>query len=306
MSLVKGLFACIFLFYVEQSLADESESSTQVPSNSAPEEDEGNRLFEEDQWTPTQPNDPNLEKNLPPSPAYETPVDSESAEVQGTEAKKNQELMNREEGDMNEIPDSLRRPRRWRAGPTISLSIPYLLTTSIDAWLVKAFSLGIGYGQTEVSRNFGKSIDQMKVQVQEWDFRVRYHPFLGDFFVGIASGVMNLKFEAQKKASTTANGQTINGVVASTSEIRSKFINPHIGWITREDSGFTIGFELGLNIPIKSSSSFKSEALDSALDSELKEDDEFKEQKKDLEDLVGKVEKTVIPYINFLRIGWLF
>ena len=305
MNSIYKLIGCMLFSCAGQIWAQESETSTQLPPEPPAQEDEGSRLFEEPQWTPSEPDSPNLEKNIPP-PVDQGSSDSENAEVQGTEAKRNQDLMNREEGDMNEVPDSLRHPRLWKIGPTVSLSFPYLLSTSIDAILSKAFSFGVGYGQTGVSKDLGKSLGEVKAQVHEWDVRVRYHPFLGDFFVGLSSGVMNVKFEAQKKTSATANDQTISGLVDSKSEIKARFINPHMGWLSCEDSGFTIGFEFGLHIPLKASSSFSAEARDPNLDSELKQSPEFKEQKDDLDSLVKKFEKTPIPYINFLRIGWLF
>ncbi len=232
-------------------------------------------------------------------------IDSENAEVNGTVAKENQRLGEGTEGDMNEEPDKPRQ-KQWRLGPTISLSFPYFISPSVEWTVGKSFSAGLGLGNLKMSKDFGNSFEKVELKVNSRDVRFRYHPFRGDFFMGLALGALDLNVKGKKKTTAEVDNQTTSGVVASESQIKSRYVTPHLGWLSVYESGFCFGFELGYHFPYQSSSTYSANAQDPNLDSVLKSSSEFQEQKKDLEDIVKKLGKTAIPYVNLLRIGWLF
>ena len=232
-------------------------------------------------------------------------IDSEKAEVNGTVARENQILGEGTEGDMNEAPDKPRQ-KQWRLGPTLSLSFPYFVSPSLEWKVGKSFSAGLSSGNLKISKDLGTSFDRVELNVKSRDVRFRYHPFRGDFFVGLALGTLDLKVKGKKKTNAEVDNQTTSGIVTSQSQIKSHFLTPHLGWLTVYESGFCFGFELGYHFPYQSSSSYSAIAQDPSLESQLKSSSEFQEQKKDLEGIVKKLGKTAVPYVNLLRIGWLF
>jgi hypothetical protein len=129
---------------------------------------------------------------------------------------------------------------------------------------------------------------------------------VGLVVMGLAVGAFDLRVKGKKKTTAEVDNQTTSGVVSSQSRIKSNYLTPHIGWLSVYDSGFCFGFELGYHIPFKSSSTYEAKAEESSLDAVLKTSSEFQDQKKDLEGIVKKLGKTPVPYVNLLRVGWLF
>ena len=155
-------------------------------------------------------------------------IDSENAEVNGTVAKENQRLGEGTEGDMNEEPDKPRQ-KQWRLGPTISLSFPYFISPSVEWTVGKSFSAGLGLGNLKMSKDFGNSFEKVELKVNSRDVRFRYHPFRGDFFMGLALGALDLNVKGKKKTTAEVDNQTTSGVVASESQIKSRYVTPPFG-----------------------------------------------------------------------------
>lgn len=66
-------------------------------------------------------------------------------------------------------------------------------------------------------------------------------PFGGSFFLGAAGGHLSLAASAPTKA-----GQV-------SFDISSLYLTPHLGWLSTWDSGFSIGFDVGAQLPISAS-----------------------------------------------------
>lgn len=274
-----------------------SDEPPALPLNAAPKDDEP-QAGEQRKSVP----DPSDYSDMPKSIME---IDSENAEVNGTVAQQNKWLQQGAEGDMNEAPDQPRR-KQWRLGPSLSLSFPYFVSPSLEWKVGKAFSAGVSYGMLNTSKDLGTSFDSIALKVKSTDVRLRYHAFKEDFFLGVAFGVLDLNVKGKKKTTAEADGQTASGAVVSNSKIKSNYVTPHLGWFTVYDSGFSFGFEVGYHIPLKANTTFTANAEDPSLDTLLKTSAEFKDQQKDLDNMVKKLGKTAIPYVNLLRIGWLY
>jgi hypothetical protein len=290
------------------------QSNTAVPPSEAEDIIEPYPLFSDEPPALPQGDEqsPNGQKSSGPNPSEYSDMpksimemDSENAEVNGTVAQEKKWLEQGSEGDMNEAPDQPRR-KQWRLGPSISLSFPYFISPSLEWTVGKAFSAGLSHGTLKTSKDLGTSFDSIELNVKSTDLRMRYHPFQEDFFMGLAFGSLDLNIKGKKKTTTEADGQTVSGAVLSNSRIKSNYITPHLGWFNVYDSGFCFGFELGYHIPLKANSTFSANAEDPNLDAALKTSEEFKDQQKDLDSMVKKLGKTAIPYVNLLRIGWLY
>lgn len=66
-------------------------------------------------------------------------------------------------------------------------------------------------------------------------------PFRGSFFLGTAVGLMSLSASAATQAG------------AVTLDVTSIYVTPRLGWLASWDSGFTLGFDVGAQVPLTSS-----------------------------------------------------
>ena len=85
----------------------------------------------------------------------------------------------------------------------------------------------------------------------------------------------------------------MTGPQTASIEVRSWFATPRLGWLWRFGSGFTTGFDLGVQLNIASSKTvtIPPQASQSQRDS--------------VNNLVDAAAKIPLPALN-LRIGWLF
>jgi hypothetical protein len=114
---------------------------------------------------------------------------------------------------------------------------------------------------------------------------LRIFPFSGAFFVGASGGRQHVK--------GTITESTLAGPQTASIEVRSWFATPRLGWLWRFGSGFTTGFDLGVQLNIASS---KTVAIPPQAS---------QSQRDSVNNLVDAAAKIPLPALN-LRIGWLF
>jgi hypothetical protein len=115
---------------------------------------------------------------------------------------------------------------------------------------------------------------------------LRYFPFSGAFFVGASGGRQHVQ-------GTVTESTVLAGRQTASLEVTSWFATPRLGWLGRFDSGFTIGFDVGVQLALASSKTvvMPSQASQS--------------QKDSVNNLVDAASKIPLPAVN-LRVGWLF
>ncbi len=90
------------------------------------------------------------------------------------------------------------------------------------------------------------SFDNVSVGLSGWNVAAHIYPWKGAFFAGLAFGAQNL---------TGSDTGTVSGVPTTvTVNFNSTFIAPEIGWRWVWNSGFYLGMELGVQIPLSTSS----------------------------------------------------
>ena len=87
----------------------------------------------------------------------------------------------------------------------------------------------------------------------------------------------------------------------SSGSVRAMVLTPQIGYLHTFGSGFSVGFDLGAQIPIAPS---EISVESSIKPKELAQLPEFQETEKAVRDTLEKVGATPLPTVNF-RIGWL-
>jgi hypothetical protein len=191
----------------------------------------------------------------------------------------------------------------FRVGPTVSLAFPYLLNGSIDAKWNNLIGLSVSGGK--MKRDIQ---DETSLEVFNWDVRARWFPWSGSFFLGAAFGNMGIVGKKSKDLNIKNNDVTLKIPTTVRMEVKTTYLTPHLGWMATWDAGFTLGFEVGYHMPLSSKAEMQTGFSDVSTEAEeeLKQSDEYKKAKKDVEDKTEAYGKKAVPYINLLRIGWLF
>ncbi len=112
------------------------------------------------------------------------------------------------------------------------------------------------------------------------DFSGRVYPFRGMFFLGCGVGLQQI---------TIKNNYQSNN--PSSTDINNVFISPRLGILHRFNGGFSLGMDLGALIPFSSS---------------IRRTNSEKEIPKEVYNISDAVEKTPIPFIHLLQIGYIF
>lgn len=190
-----------------------------------------------------------------------------------------------------------------RVGPTVSVGFPFLMNYGVDATWDKTFGFGVGGGR------FKRDIDATtQVELFNFDLRARWFPWQGSFFLGAAYGNQGIVGRVEKDLDVTTGNLTTKVPTTARLELDNKYITPHLGWFATWDVGFTLGFEIGMQIPMSSKAELQTafKNVSAATEEMLKDTDDYKKMKKDVEDMAASYGEKAVPYVNLLRLGWLF
>jgi hypothetical protein len=193
--------------------------------------------------------------------------------------------------------------KEFHIGPTVQLGIPHPITYGVEAMFAKVVSFGFSTGNYKV-----KQIENAKIDIKSWDVFARWHPMAGSFFLGAAYGNQEIDGLFEDDIDLTLNGFPRTVPVRVEAEIKSKYLSPRLGWFAVYDSGLTMGFEIGAQIPQNPETRVDAmvpgvSALEEAA---VKSSDDYKDLKKQADDAVKILGKRTIPYMTMLKMGWLF
>jgi hypothetical protein len=191
----------------------------------------------------------------------------------------------------------------FRIGPTVSLAFPHLGNASVEVMYKDSFSGGVSFGRLK------RELDEdTEIELRNMDVRARWHPFEGSFFLGAAYGNQGIVGKVKTDLETDYQGLEVKVPTTIRLAVDVNYFTPHLGWFAVWDSGFTMGFEIGYQMALKSESDLQIgfENVTEEAEDELKESDDYKKQKKDIEAVAKAFGEKGIPYVNLLRIGWMF
>lgn len=191
---------------------------------------------------------------------------------------------------------------KFRVGPHVAVGIPHPLTAGIDLVYDDIVSLSVAGGRTNTK------VEDVEVEIRNWDVALRWFPFQGSFFLGAAYGNQGIVGKASQDVEIDYNGIPLVVPTTFRLEVESKYLTPQLGWFARWDSGFTLGFELGLQMPSGSTSELQTafENLSTQAEQVIRENEDYKKTKDDVEDAGRLLGEKAIPYINLIKLGWLF
>ena len=164
--------------------------------------------------------------------------------------------------------------------------------------------LGLGFprplaleGLVKIERTLGLGFEAsmmppLKIGAFEGSFwgvagDLRVFPFQGAFFLGLRAGYQRMK--ATATASLPIVGSLSESAIAET-----WFVNPRMGFLWTLRSGFTVGLDVGVQVPIKKS------FVDTLPDGTPTD------VRSSMEDVAKTFGHAVVPTVDLLRVGFLF
>lgn len=204
----------------------------------------------------------------------------------------------------------------FQIGPVVGAGLPSLINFGVAVKLTRYVGAGINIGiiPTLKISYYG----QATLAYQEYDVYARVYPFGGAFFLGTGIG-----YEAvQGTLATTVDltpyqqglpaGSFPNSVdYASQGSVKTLVLTPQIGLFHTFGSGFSLGFDVGLQVPIAPSQVTLKSQVNLLTDPQIPEatrqqlNNQYVKPTDDrVRSTLETIGRTIIPTFN-VRIGWL-
>lgn len=175
----------------------------------------------------------------------------------------------------------------FKFGPSVSaISFPHLFQGALEMKYQDFLSGAFTYGFWPTL-----TVSSVKIGMNAYNGRVRWHPFKGSFMLGAIYGVQTL---------TAKKSDTISGVPAEVAiELKTYYLTPHLGWRWEWNSGFFMGVDLGwqLNHRAKLKVTTNAPAV-------LQTTQQYIDLNKDVVDKGNDIGNTDLPWFTFLHLGF--
>ncbi len=181
------------------------------------------------------------------------------------------------------------------------LGVPHPITLAYDYRINRTFSTGFSMGFFNYTYKY-KTGDDIRLSSENYDIRGRIHPFGAAFFIGVMLGTRKYQAEATRDI-PLASG--FNLPVTGTLTISSYYVTPHLGWFWVSQRGFTIGVELGCQIPLDPSTNISIPVADTFFP-QVRETADYQALVSDINGPALQIGRTILPYLALLRLGWTF
>ncbi len=173
-------------------------------------------------------------------------------------------------------------------GALVGVSFPRPLSVEGVVKLERLFAVGAEYSALPALTVSG-------VQVSAWAVTgsARFFPFRGPFFLGLRAGRQHVL----AAASASAYGYTVPVGL----NVDTTFLNPQLGFLWTWRPGFSLGVDVGVQIPLSSQAA---SSVQAAIPLPLQP---YVAPAQDtLESVAKAAGQTTLPTIDLIRIGFLF
>ena len=243
-----------------------------------------------------------------PPPATEpkpAPLAEDSAQPSAPPAT----VHHQEEPEKEDDSDGLFGP--FRIGVLVGGGLPEILSLGGQIKLTSFIGAGINIGliPTVKISYYGEA----KLSYQEYDAYGRLYPFGGSFFLGAGVGYATIKGTVNGKLDTSAAQTMYSGfgipnplLVDSEGSVRTLVLTPQIGFMKIFGSGFTIGLDVGAQLPIAPSKVDFATSTPNIADPTVRsyvEATYIKPNDDKVRSTLDSIGRTPIPTFN-LKIGW--
>ncbi len=274
------------------------------------EDDKENKKEEDKKLNNSNPTGP-----LPPVESPTGAADDDEEDSNKEDSNSDSDNNNSNKNEVDEI---------FRIGPTVSIGLYQYLSIGIEMRILKFLGLSVNIGGApgkmnlkdfpnignKINNNNQPEINNIKASFFHVEARAVIYPFKGSFFIGSAFGMRKLDVQADTCIYVTVSSQSVCVPANGGIKINTTYATPQFGWLFVWDSGFSIGTELGAQIPLSMSSNnyytnlnnSNQTAYSQAISSGNYQDFQNTLQTR----LPDYFNHQVLPFWNILKIGWLF
>jgi hypothetical protein len=200
-----------------------------------------------------------------------------------------------------------------RIGPVVGVGLPNLLSIGGMMKLTSYVGMGVNVGLIPSTRisYYGEAT----LEYQEYDAYLHLFPFGGGFFLGSGVGYATIKGSMKDTFDTSEYTAQAPGLpnpltYDSLGSVKTLVVTPQIGYFYTTSVGFSIGLDVGAQVPIAPSEiSYKSHlTLPTGTPTLIRDEIQSKyvaPNDKKVNDTLQTIGRTPLPTIN-IKLGWLF
>lgn len=208
------------------------------------------------------------------------------------------------EKPLEKIPDAY-DTKKFGFMLTPLVSVPHPLYLDLNYRIFPKLSIAIGGGGLVLAPKIS-DLKSTKLGILAGDIRLRWHPWGRSFYMGVKGGMQKVFARATKPILESSYGN-----VETTAEVSLKypFATPHMGWMWMWNSGFTLGFEFGVQVPMGVTTTVTANTTSTAgalALAAVKSTAEYQKMEKDLKDIGDQVGKIPLPVLTLVKFGWMF
>jgi hypothetical protein len=174
----------------------------------------------------------------------------------------------------------------WRLGPVVSLGFPRPFAIEGLLKIKKVVGLGVEYSFLPKT-----TISDVTTRFDAIALDASWHPFKGGFFIGARGGRQWLS------GSATLRVQNF-GSFTESADASAWFFNPRIGYLWTWSSGFTLGLDAGVQLPIDATYARSGPATAAGLSDPSID--------RSLRQVAKTLGNDITPTVDLFRIGFLF
>jgi hypothetical protein len=197
----------------------------------------------------------------------------------------------------------------FRIGPVIGVGVPNLVNFGVTAKLTRFLGFGVNVGvipKVQLSL-YGDAT----LSYQEYDAYGRLYPFGGSFFLGAGVGYATMKGSYSNTIAVPAAVAAFvppgtELTVETDGKVRSLVLTPQIGFFKTFGSGFSIGIDVGAQMPLAPSTVNATTSVTGLPAGQTTPEiqDQITSGSAKVRDTLDRVGQQIIPTFN-LKIGFL-
>ena len=243
-------------------------------------------------------------------PAKEIPAEEKIVKEAKEEIQKAKEVVGESKGWTSKVDEFRKKYYLPKVGAFVSGAVPHPINYGLEFVWNRHFGLAFNTGRFTLADTFGEEDDEVAVDLQlvHQELKIFWMPWKKSFFMGLAYGTQKIFLEAEEEIIFKIKDLDVGVATIGQIEVETQYLTPHIGWSWWTDWGVTFGFDFGAQVPVGNSSSldFGFRDVTNGQLAALKNREEYKEVEEDVNDTADLVGKTVLPYINLFKVGYIF
>jgi len=196
--------------------------------------------------------------------------------------------------------------RILRLGPLVGFGLPSVLSINGTVKITNHLGAGVNFGMIPTVKL--SLYGDATLTYREYDVYARWYPLGGPVFGGVGVGYATIRATLTNRYNLSPY-QDIAPELPATLEVTSKasvrttVLTPQLGLLHTFDIGFTLGVDIGAQVPIRPSEIEVTTDVPDGVPPEVVEA-YIEPNDEEVRDTLERIGRTTLPTIN-VRIGWL-